>query len=311
MNFDYIEASIFTCKDSINLSKLDQVSVNKYGYSSYTLRGNYNEMKVIYNSTNNLLILKGSLPYFSEGQNFSNEMQKIQESIYSISDTLDINMFNAEVNKLDAGITFEVVKKPMEYLNTHYSIKGFKQVHYLNTKYFNGKDINLRMYDAGLNIKQKVTKEIREDLQDKKGYNPYYNYLRFESVFKKPKSYFQKPDLTISNIFNPNFIHKCKEEIMNKYKSIKKEGCFDYPKNKRDLTLSVIELLALKEYGLLYGFNPEEVLKSKIKAIPEGILNKEDKKNRLKSLRATLKKINFKEVSDYDLSNEIAKALNI
>lgn len=311
MNFDYIEASIFKPKDTINFSNLDHVSSNKFGYSSYSLKGSYNEMKVIYNTNNKLLTVKGSLTYFTEGQNFSNEMLKIEESIYTISDSLNINLFHAEVNKLDAGITFKVAKKPKDYLYTHHSINGFKSVLYLNTKYFNGKDINIRMYDAGQNIKQKLNKEIRMQLQMNKGYDPYNNYLRFESVFKKPKSYFQKPDLTISNIFKPDFIYKCKEEIMNNYKAIKKEGCFNYPKNKKDLTLPTIELIALKECGLIHGFNSEELIKRIIKGIPNEILNKEDKKNRLKSLRALNKKLSTKGFSEYDLSNEITKALNI
>lgn len=310
MNFDYIEASIFTGKDSINLTELDMVNTSKYGYT-YSVSANHDEMKVIYNPNTKIMKLKGSLPYYSEGQNFSNDMIKLKEAVYILSDKLNINLFNAEVSRIDAGVTFQVNKKPKEFINAHYAMNGFKEVYIGNTKYFNGKHFNIRMYDAGANLKKKASKEIRNHLELKKGCNPNFHYLRFEPIYRKAKSYFHRPDLTISQMFKPNFIYQCKQEIMNNYKAIKKEGYFDYPKNKRDLTLPVIELLALKEYGLLYGFNPEEVLKSKIKAIPEGILSKEDKKNRLKSLRATLKKINLKEVSDYDLSKEISEALNL
>lgn len=311
MNFDYIEASIFTGKDNINLSSLEHISTNKYGYSNYSISSGFNQMKIKYNPSAKLLKLEGSLPYFSEGQNFSNDMNKLKESIYTISDTLNIDLFKAEVNQLDTGITFQVKKKPKDYIQSHYSLAGFKPVLIDNTKYFNSKDLIIKMYDSGANIKKKLSKEIKHLIQIDKGYNPNVNYLRFEPKYKNPKAFFHRPDLNINQIFKTDFIYQCKQEIMNKYKAIKKGGYFAYPKDKRNLTLPVIELLALKELGQLYGFNPEEVLKRQIKAIPEGILSKEDKKNRNRSLRAILKKLDVKDVSEFDLSKELEEALNL
>ncbi len=98
---------------------------------------------------------------------------------------------------------------------------------------------------------------------------------------------------------------------MNTYQKIEKEGSIIFPENKRDCTLPVIELIALKELGLRYGFNPEEYLKLKIKTIPESILTKEDKKNRKKSLKNLMNKISNSEVSSFDISNELKEALKL
>ena len=55
MNFDYIEASIFTGKDNINLSSLEHISTNKYGYSNYSISSGFNQMKIKYNPSAKLL----------------------------------------------------------------------------------------------------------------------------------------------------------------------------------------------------------------------------------------------------------------
>lgn len=311
MNFDYIEASIFTHKDNINLSDLSYYNINNKGISTFFDMEEHKEIKIIYNEPTKELKLKGSLPYYIEGQNFSNEMIKIEESIYTLSEKLNINLFNAEVKVLDTGITLQVPKHPKEYIYSHTAIPRFKSVLFGNTKYFNGKNIVFKMYDSGANIKAKVSKEVRNYLEAEKGYNPSDYYLRLEVKHKKPSAYFQTPNLSIGEIFRPNFINNCKVEIMKNYKAIKKEGYFDYPKEKRSLTLPTIELMALKELGLIYGFSPEEYLKRQIKGIPECILNKEDKKNRIRALRELNKKINIKDTSDFDLSKLLEKALNL
>ncbi len=312
MNYDYVELSKFVSKDKVYLDDLKHISSNIYGWENYSMTYNNTEVKISHNSNSNELKVCGSLPYFVEGQNFSNDMTKIKESIYIISDTIDTNLFEANVTHFEAGITFESPYTPIDVFNSHYSIKGMNTETYGKTgKVYKDSIKEIKLYYAGFNIKKKLSKESRINLASEKGYKPEGKYIRFESVYKKPEIYWKQRNISVKELFKPEFIMKCKNDIYNTYTMINKEGIYTLPKDKRDCTLPVIELLALKELGVKYGFNPEEYIKQKIKSIPTSILTNEDKKNRKRSLSQLSKKLILNKDSCFDLGVIIKNKLQI
>ena len=85
-----------------------------------------------------------------------------------------------------------------------------------------------------------------------------------------------------------------------------KTGIIQLPKKKADINSSTLPLIVLKELGILFDFNPEELLKQKLKSIPEEILNRNDKKARSRNIKANLKKLDGKGISQYDIFEMLA-----
>ena len=311
MNYDYTECSKFVNKDKLYLENLNHISSNIYGCDNYSMTYNNTEIKISHNSNSNELKVKGSLPYFIEGQNFSNDMGKIKEAVYIISDTINTNLFDAVVKKFEAGITFESPFNPNEVFNSHYSIKGMETRAFKTGKIYLDANRLIKFYNAGKRIKKVLDARQRNELILTKGYKPEVDYLRLEVQHLKPEVYWKQRNISIADLFKEEFIYKCKKDIYNTYDMINKEGYYLLPKDKRDCTLPVIELLALKELGLKYGFNPEEYIKQKIKSIPESILTKEDKKNRKRSLSQLSSKLILDKESCYDLGSIIKDRLQI
>jgi hypothetical protein len=71
-----------------------------------------------------------------------------------------------------------------------------------------------------------------------------------------------------------------------------------------------LPLIVLKELEELFGFRTEELLKEKIKAMPDSILTPSDKKSRSKMIRDNLKKITTKDASEYDISELLKEKIN-
>lgn len=322
MNIDYLEASLFVDKDKINLDELDHISTNKWGWDNYSMTFNNNkysmaykkdekEISIRYNSKTKQLKVLGSLPYFVEGQNFSNDINKLKEGIQLISDTIDTNLFEAEVNLFEAGITIEIPNKPIEIFNSHYKIPQMETKPFKRGKLYEDAIRQIKLYNSGYRLRRVLSIADRLRLTIEKGYNPEGNYLRLESKYKKPTIHFKQRIIFVEDIFKSNFINNCKIDLFNTYKMIKKEGIFTPPQTKKDCTLPAIELLVLKELAMIYGFNAEECIKNKITSIPDSIINKEVKKNRKRSLAGLSKKIKENAVSYYDLSKVLKDRLEI
>ena len=81
-----------------------------------------------------------------------------------------------------------------------------------------------------------------------------------------------------------------------------KTGNLILPEKKADLNAGTLPLLILKELEGIYHFRTEDLLKAKVKAIPERILSTDDKKARMKILRGNLKKISNQGKSEYDIT---------
>lgn len=310
MNIDYIDLSTFVDKDTINLDDLKRTG-QSYGYDCYSIIRFNKEMKIKYNPETRHFKLTGSLPYFVDGQNFSNNINKLKEGIRLISDMLNINLYKAEVLVFEAGITFEIPFNHKEVFNSHYKIPGMETKSFNKGKLFENSIKQIKFYNASYRLKQNLDKNDRLKLSISNGYNHSVNYIRFESKYKKPKIQFKQSVILVEDVFSDNFINICKLDLLDTYQKIKKEGVFRHPPTKRNCSLSAIELLVLKEQGMIYGFNAEDLIKNKINSISDSILNKEDRKNRKRSLNRLSKMIVENNTSSFDLSNILNESLKI
>ncbi len=178
MNFDYLEISSFTSKDKVLLSDLKPISCNTYGWENYSITyKNNNEMKVRYNNNTNLLKVEGSLPYFAEGQNFSNDLSLMKDSIQIISDTINVNLLESKIECFESGITIESPVNVNYIFNSHYKIKGMQKSHFKHGLQFDSPIYNVKLYNAGKRLKSVLSREKRQELAIKYNYNPNKEYL--------------------------------------------------------------------------------------------------------------------------------------
>ena len=93
-------------------------------------------------------------------------------------------------------------------------------------------------------------------------------------------------------IFDPEFYQKCKADLLSQYRNIMKTETLLIPKDKK--ALSAGEILSFwhsKKLKTFFRVNAEEMINSLLKAIPEEVLNQNDKKARKRQIREMLKKI--------------------
>ena len=301
MNYDFIEISQSQDKDKPCLDYLEWQYSSRNGWEMYHIEGSRN-MEIFISQDQ--LRIKGSLPYFTSGQNFYSGINDFRNGIDFLCDSLKLDLKMAEVNCLEYGTILEIPFKPKEIFLSHTGIQGMKKRTFDNGIYFEDKVLKHKLYNAGINIKQKLSKQERMNLMPL-GYDPKANYLRIENHYKKPSIAFKKRDIQVRDILEDSFQALCREDLFNKYQSIMKTRQVRI-QDKKNLSSATIPLLILKEYAEFLPERPEDLIRERIKAIPEEVLSKNDKKSRLRQVRQNFKKIESKESSPYDLS-EILK----
>lgn len=311
MNFDYAEIAKSIGKDKLSFHYLEEAGTFPNGWKTFILKG-VEKMKVRLHQEAGLLEVKANLPYYWQGHNFNFSRATMIEAIQYTSDMLNINLFQAELRRFEFGCIVEVSQKPDDFLNNHLSYKGKPFQIWQNKSYsaITGKELQdevlkIRLYDAGLNIKQKTSTSIRQELERTSGYDKKKNYIKFENHYKRPDIYFKNRNLFVNEILQENFMQECKKDLIETYKNIMKTGLIKIPTNKKDVNAGTLPLILLKELGILHGFNPEELLKQRVKAISEDILSQYDKKARQVQLKQNWKKIASGEGSQYDILKQL------
>ena len=311
MNFDYAELTKSIGKDKLSFQYLEEVGAYPNGFKSYILKG-VEKMKIRIHQEAGLIELKANLPYYWQGHNFHFTKATMIEALQHTSDMLNINLFQAEIRRFEFGCIVEVSQKPDDFLNNHLSYKGKTFQIWPNKSYsaITGKEIQdevlkVKLYDAGLNLKNKTSTSIRQELERTSGYDKKKNYIKIENHYKKPNVYFKNRSLFVNEILQEDFMQLCKNDLIETYKNIMKTGLIKIPTNKKDLNVSTLTLIVLKEVGLIYGFNPEELIKQRVKSISEDILSQYDKKARQGQLKKNWKKIASAEGSQYDILKQL------
>ncbi len=308
MNFDNIIVTKPLGKDNLCLDYLQPIaSYPSTGVKKYNLTQK-NNIVITHNERENIIRVNANIPYCFLGHNFYSTIEDLTDGFQSISEDLNVNLFDADIQKFEFGSFIEIPFLVKDFLNNHIRAKS------MNTRIFErGKDFEpiknqthrIKIYDGGYRLKTELSKSIREILTNDFGYNPKGNYIKIESHYLKPETYFKKRNLLLNDLFSIQFTNECKNDLLNNYQKIMKTGCIQIPETKGKLSSSVIPLICLRELGQIYGFNPDEAIKTLIKAIPETILTKDDKKARNRQINNNLKLIQTAGKSIYDISDLI------
>ena len=253
---DYAEITKHLCKDNPCFDHLQYEAGYSSGWNKFLLKG-CKEMEVWHNESNNLLKVKGSLPYYWQKHNFSFDMDSLHDSIQDISERLKINLWEAELSKFEYGSIIEVLSKPNELIRHHIKSRGM-QTRSINpdAKIFEGIIQSIKLYDAGRNMKNKLDKAIRSHLIHTYGYDPTKHYLKIENHYKKPYTVLNNGmRILVNDLLIPEFILKCKADLLYQYQNIIKTVSFLIPKDKKALSAGNIILLAFKEAEGLFNIN--------------------------------------------------------
>lgn len=306
MNFDYLEISRSLDKDKPCLDYLDWQLSTKYGLNKFTYEG-CKDVEIWLNEASSSISIKGSISYFMAGQNFKTSSSDLKNGISYLGSILEINLFDAEVKAFEYGSILSIPFSPEYVFNSHVKIQGMKSRSFDYGKYFEDRIMKVKLYDAGRNLKIKLSKNEREKLADL-GYDSKANYLKIENHYKKPSIAFKKRLIQTSDLLTTQFQQNCKSDLMNKYASIQKTKGLKVT-DKKNLSCSTIPLLILKEYESFLPCKADMLLKQKIKSIPEAILNKNDKKSRIRQIRNNLRKIESEGKCKYDVSEILESEL--
>jgi len=304
MNLDYIEVAKFMGKDKLNTAYL-QRAASYEGAEKYHF-DRCKKIEVWHYESSNHIAVKGSLPYWLNGHNYFSSLQDWKEGLEYMQGCLNINLFSGIVNCFEFGTVQEIPFPESAFLRNHVKITGMESRQYQQGNVITGKEfispsMKFKMYDAARNFKNKLDKPIQEELSRLYGWDKAKHYIKLENHYRKPEAYF-RGNVYMNELLSPNFQNHLKNELLSTYQKIMKTGNIHLPEKKGDINAGTLPLLILKELEALYNFRTEDLLKAKLKEIPEGILSPADRKARMKTIRDNLKKIHFEGKSEYDIS---------
>lgn len=308
----------FECKDKPYLGYLQLEAEYSSGWQKFYLEG-CSKMVVWYNSQNNLLRLEGSVMYFVQGHNFSFDKRLFNEGINHIANILRFPLWDSVLNAFEYGVIVEVDGKPKDYIRNHKSkpkeklVMNEKPKDRGNFRWWEDKNVALKMYDAGVNIKQKQSTEMMQRLMAE-GWNPECYYLKWEAHYLRPHiSLNMGKGLFLADLVSPQWERTFREDLYIQYQRLVPMKSLMMPTSKKDLSTADIIILELVEAGLNSGKSIEEIKKilyDRINSIPQSIFNAYDKKERKKQVRGLLNKIRENPESKWDLSKKLEEALS-
>ena len=161
-----------THEDTINFANLEEESY----YSGtdvyrYSLKG-CTDIEVMFYASSNTLKVKGSFLYFQYGHNFVTERSRFIAAVRSVEDVLGIQLGDSFVEEFEYGAFLQVSGKPSDYIRNHKPLPCAKLEENQrprdkgNFKWYDDQCVSLKMYDAKVNFNKKLTKEVKEELDD-------------------------------------------------------------------------------------------------------------------------------------------------
>ena len=182
-----------------------------------------------------------------------------------------------------------------------------------NFRWYDDKNVSLKMYDAGRNIEYKQGLK-RKSIIEEAGWNPEGDYLKWEAHYLKPEILNHGKGVLLADLVNPNWENVFKEDLYLQYKRLIPMKSISTPNKKSDLHTTDIIVLQLVESSLNEGKSLQEVKKmlyNRINSISDDILTKADKDSRKRQIKVLLEKIKEEPKSKWDLSTKIEEALSI
>lgn len=308
MFYDNTKIWLPTYDDNLCYKFLTPTASYPSGWRTYEIK-HKNRIAVKVNEETKQVKLNANLPYFFNGHNFKPTRNDIVQAVDNLSDAINIDLMKSYFDEFEFGCILEVEDDISSILLNHNRAKGRNYQPYYIKGQITGIDYsdnisNLKIYDASLNFKNKLPKEVRKEMEENFGYNPSANYIKIEMRYKKPERHFQQSNLTFATALEMTFMEQCKKELIDEYSMINKTMSIKKPTKKSDLSTEMILLSALYEIAEQTGKNVDDILYAKLNQ-NKGILSIYDMKYRRQHIKALSKKIFVDDESQYDLIHKL------
>ena len=272
----------------------------------------------IYYKPNAYIRISGSIMYYWQGHNFTFSHDAFVKAIDYIGRMLRIDLWDSIVEVFEYGVIVEVDEKPREYIK-HHKAKPSERLNQSiigkdkgNLTRWKDSNVDLKMYDAGRNIKMKQSMS-RKSIIQQAGWNPKCNYLKWEVHYLKPEQVLNHGQgVKLYYLVNPDWQDTFKEDLYTQYKRLIPMANIIVPTNKKDLSTATIFAMVLAEHNLNESRTLQEVKKmlyARINSISDDVLSKSDKDSRKRQINSILDKMQEADTSKWDLSQKLAEAL--
>ena len=288
------------------------------GWERYYIRG-CEKLNIWYNPSFSMLRLEGSIMYYWQGHNFTFNKRDFCLAIRHIATILRINFWDAMVEVFEYGVIMEVQSKPKNYIQHHKAkpneglIMNEKPKDKGNFRWFDDKNVSLKMYDVGKNFQHKQGLQ-RKNIIEESGWNPEGDYLKWEVHYLRPEMLNHGKGILLADLVNQNWGNIFKEDLYLQYKRLIPMKNLLTPKDKKDLSTPDILVLDIVEKAINEGTGISEVKKmlyNRINSISDNILSKADKDYRKRQIKVLLEKVKEEPESKWDLSAKIEEALQV
>ena len=316
---DYIKATKhLQSKDNPFFGHCTKEALYSSGWERYSIQG-CGKLDIWYNSFLSTLRLEGSIMYYWQGHNFSYNIKDFVLAIRQIGTILHIDLWGAMIEVFEYGAIMEVQSKPKDYIQHHTSnpkeglAMNEKPKDKGNFRWYEDKNVRLKMYDAGRNIQYKQGLQ-RKAIIEEAGWDPEKNYLKWEAHYLKPEMLNHGKGIMLADLVNPNWDNVFKEDLYLQYKRLTPMKCITIPNKKSELSPTDIVVMQLVEGSLNDGISLQEIRKmlyARINSISNDILTKADKDYRKRKIKALLEKIKEEPESKWDLSAKLEEVLSI
>ena len=316
---DYIKATKhLQDKDNLFLGHCTLEAEYSSGWKRYSLLG-CERLNIWHKPSISLLRLEGSIMYYWQGHNFTYNKRDFVSAINHVGTILKVKMWDATIEVFEYGTIMEVQSKPKDYIQHHTTSNkegltmNEKPKDKGNFRWYEDKNVSLKMYDASRNIQHKQDLQ-RKSIIKESGWNPEGDYLKWEAHYLKPEILNHGKGIQLADLVNPNWDNIFKEDLYLQYKRLTPMKSILTPSKKSELSTADIIVLQLVESSLNEGKNLQEVKKmlyARINSISDDILTKADKDSRKRQIKTLLEKIKEEPESKWDLSTKLEEALNI
>ena len=315
IDFISIIKPIHWCKVTPFFGHCQKVAAYTSGSIRYRLEGC--EGIDIYFNPDLHLQIKGSIMYYWQGHNFTYSHEAFIEAINHIGKLLHVDLWDSIVTAFEYGVIMEVEEKPKDYIKNHKAKPSEKLDQSIigkdkgNLTRWKDSNVDLKMYDAGRNIKMKQGMNRKDTIQAT-GWNPQHNYLKWEAHYLKPQVLNHGKEVCLGSLVTPDWQDIFKEDLYLQYKRLIPMANIIEPTNKKDLSTAAIIAMVLAEVSLNDSKTLKEVRKmlyARINSIHGEVLSRADKDSRRRQIKAILDKMHEADTSKWDLSQKLAEVL--
>ena len=314
---DFISATISGCKGALNYSHLVLESENKKYNSTYYAIDGCEEMKIVIKHNTGEIRLKGSVPYFFQGNNFSFNRKKFVQAINYINTLTNIDFWQSDIDEFEYGVIMEVPQAPRNYIVHHTAKQGEKLVQNEKGKdngkfrWWDDKFVSIKLYDAGRNIKIKQN-DNRKKIIRNAGWDDNKEYIKFEVHYKKPHQYLNKGKaMKLYCLANPEWNARLNEDLLMQYQKLRPYKEITIPTNKKLFGTPNIYAHTFTEFAINMDYSLEDVTELLYCTInsANNTLSKTDKDARKREVKKIQRALASPYESQWNLLNNLQETI--